>query len=90
VTQYRHLLRQKDPSAVPDFVEFEGYIVARAIVRALEMGGRELDRNRFSAALRAIQFDGPKTYRLKFGPADHVATRYVDLVMLAEGGRIAD
>jgi hypothetical protein len=56
----------------------------------LRRSGRELDRPGFIRALETQTLDGPDHYRLAFAPGKHVASRYVNIVMISEGGRIAD
>lgn len=90
VRDYRHLLQQRDASAVPDFTEFEGYIAGRFTVQALRRAGAALDRAKFVQALEAERLDGPGHYRLQFGPGKRQASQYVNIVMIADQGRISD
>ncbi|MCM5678926.1 ABC transporter substrate-binding protein [Schlegelella sp. S2-27] len=90
VHSYRSLMAQRSAGAVPDFVEFEGYIAGRFIVQALRRCGPQLDRTCFVRALENEQLAGPNPYRLAFGAGRRLGSRYVNIVMLADDGRIAD
>jgi branched-chain amino acid transport system substrate-binding protein len=90
VTAYREQQSRKDPSAKPDFTEFEGYIVGRFIVQALQRSGPDLDRARFMRAMESASLDGPGGYRVHFGAGQRVGSRYTNFVMISEAGRITD
>ena len=90
VRRYRSLIAQRTVAAEPDFVEFEGYIAGRFIVQALQRCGPQLDRARFMRALETEQLEGPNHYRLAFSPGRRQGSRFVNIVMLSEDGRITD
>lgn len=90
VMDYREQQSRKDPSAKPDFTEFEGYIVGRFIVQALQRSGPDLDRARFMRAMESASLDGPGGYRVHFGAGKRVGSRYTNFVMVSEAGRITD
>lgn len=90
VMDYREQQRRKDPSAKPDFTEFEGFIVGRFIVQALQRSGPELDRPRFTRAMESAALEGPGGYRVQFGAGKRVGSRYTNFVMVSEAGRITD
>jgi branched-chain amino acid transport system substrate-binding protein len=90
VSRYRTLVSQRMPATAPDFVEFEGYIAGRFIVQALERSGRGLDRASFMKALEAERLEGPDHYRLAFDSGNRVGSRYVNIVMISDEGRITD
>ena len=90
VREYRELQARRDSGSKPDFTEFEGFIVGRFIVQALQRCGRNLDRQRFIQAMETTRLEGPGAYQIQFGPAKRVGTRYINFVMITEEGRIAD
>ena len=90
VTEYRALLKQRDPLARPDFAEFEGYIAGRCVLLALQKAGRDLDRAGFVRALEAVTLEGPDHYRIQFGPGRRVGSRYTNIVMVTDRERITD
>jgi len=90
VLEYRELQARRDSSSKPDFTEFEGFIVGRFIVQALQRCGKDLDRQRFIQAMEATKLEGPGAYRIQFGPAKRVGTHYINFVMISDKGRIID
>ncbi len=90
VQEYRQRLQRRDPAAAPDFAEFEGFIAGQFAVQALRRAGGDLDRSKFVRALETERLDGPGHYRLQFGPGKRVASRYVNIVMIGDKGRITD
>ena len=90
VRDYRDALARRDASAAPDLTEFEGFIAGRFVVLSLQRAGRSPDRAAFVRALEAQTLDGPNRYRIEFGPGKRVGTRYINIVMMSEQGRIAD
>lgn len=90
VTEYRALLKQRDPKAIPDFTEFEGYIAGRAVVLALQRAGRDLDRAGFIKAMESITLEGPDRFRLQFGAGHRAGSHYINIVMVSGKERITD
>ncbi len=90
VMDYREQQLRKDPAAKPDFTEFEGFIVGRFIVQALQRSGPDLDRQRFTRAMESATLEGPGGYRVHFGAGKRVGSRYTNFVMVSEAGRITD
>jgi ABC-type branched-subunit amino acid transport system substrate-binding protein len=90
VSEYRGLLKQRDPKARPDFAEFEGYIAGRCVVLALQKAGRDLDRAGFIKALEAVTLEGPDHFRIQFGAGRRVGSRYTNIVMVSDKERITD
>lgn len=90
VREYREQQTRRDSNLSPDFTEFEGFIVGRFIVQALQRCGKDLDRRRFIQAMEATRLDGPGTYRIQFGAKNRVGTHYINFVMISDKGRITD
>lgn len=90
VMDYREQQSRRGPSPKPDFTEFEGYIVGRFIVQALQRCGPDLDRTRFMRALESSALEGPGGYRVHFGAGKRLGSRYTNFVMVSEAGRITD
>lgn len=90
VAEYRSLLKRRDPQAQPDFTEFEGYIAGRFVVMALQRAGRELDRAAFVRALESVVLDGPDHFRVQFGAGRRAGSRYTNIVMISDKGRVTD
>lgn len=54
VAAYQSALARFDPTAQPDFVSLEGYLVGRVALEALENAGRDLDRESFMESVASL------------------------------------
>lgn len=90
VSEYRALLKRRDPRARPDFAEFEGYITGRFVVLALQRAGRQLDRAGFIRAMESVTLNGPDRFRVEFGAGRRAGSRYTNIVMVSDRQRITD
>ena len=84
---YRRALAVHAPTAEPEFVSFEGYLVGRMATVALGMCGPTPNRNCFLDALSGrseIDLDG---FRLRFGVGDNQGSDAVFLTVIDDGGR---
>ncbi len=84
---FRRDLAAHAPGAEPGFVSFEGYLAGRLAVVALELCGRELDRECFLESLRhsgVIDLDG---FELRFGDGDTQGSDAVFLTVIGDDGR---
>lgn len=90
VKGYRSLLARRQPPSTMDPTEFEGYLAGQFMIAALRQAGPQLDRDALIQALEHTAIDGPDHYRLRFARGERVATRYVNIVMLADGQRWVD
>jgi branched-chain amino acid transport system substrate-binding protein len=90
VTEYRALLKRRDPTARPDFAEFEGYIAGRCVLPALQRAGCDLDRAGFVKALESVTLEGPDHFRIQFGAGRRAGSRYTNIMMVSDKERITD
>ena len=70
------------------FCNCEGYVAARVFAEGLKRAGRNPTREALVVALESIQQMSFGGFQVGFGPRDHVASRFVDLSMLTEDGRV--
>lgn len=85
VQAYHRALAAHDPTAVPGFVSFEGYLAGRLTVLGLERCGPELSRACFLNSLRsAEEIDG---FSLRYGDADNQGSDSVFLTVIGPDGR---
>jgi len=86
VREYQDLIKR---AGVPSggYPAIEGLISAKVLVEGLRRAGPKLTRESFIDALEGIKNFDVGGYVVKFSPADHVGSRYVDLTMVARGGR---
>jgi ABC-type branched-subunit amino acid transport system substrate-binding protein len=66
----------------------EGYVAAKVLTEGLRRAGRNPTREALVNALESIQNASFGGFNVNFGPKQHVASRFVDLSMLTEEGRV--
>jgi branched-chain amino acid transport system substrate-binding protein len=88
VLAYKKQLERTAPDEHPDAVSFEGYLVGRLLVEALQRTGRELDTEKLVDALESIrELDLGTGTKLSFGPSEHQASHRVWGTVLDARGR---
>jgi branched-chain amino acid transport system substrate-binding protein len=73
---------------VPNYSSMEGYLAAKVISEGFRRAGRSLNRDSLINGLEQIQNANFGGFSVNFGPKDHVASRFVDLSMLTEDGKV--
>ena len=81
VKEYRLALEQA--KGEPGFGTLEGYIAAKVMVEGLRRAGRKLDRETFIRAMESMSDYDAGGFKVSFGPADHNASKFVDLTIIS-------
>ncbi len=71
-----------------NYSSMEGFVAAKVFVEALRRAGRNASREAFIAAVQSIQNVQMGGFALNFGPNQHTASKYVDLTVLTDDGRV--
>jgi ABC-type branched-subunit amino acid transport system substrate-binding protein len=88
VLDYKTALAKYFPGERPDYVSFEGYVVAKILVEALRRVGARLDTEKLIDTLEGIHdFDMGLGTLLNLGPSEHQASHKVWGTQLDKGGR---
>ena len=66
----------------------EGFVAAKVFAEAVKRGGRNLTRDAFLAAVEGMGNVDLGGFPLEFGPGKHTGSRFVELTLLTEDGRI--
>jgi len=72
----------------PNYSSMEGYLAAKVLTEGLKRAGRNATRDQLISALESIQSANFGGFNVNFGPGDHVASHFVDLSMITEGGKV--
>ena len=79
----------KDQRGVaPNYSGMEGFVAARVFTEALARAGRNLTREGFLNAVEALQSLNLGGFPVEFGPKKHTGSRFVELTLLTEDGRV--
>lgn len=84
--EYQDAARKANPNAEFSYGGLEGFLTAKALVKALQLAGPEPTRASFVKGLENARFDlGGVTVR--YAPGDHEGSRFVDLALVRTDGR---
>jgi len=86
--EYLEAVRKAGGDAKPNYSSMEGYLAAKVLAEGLRRAGRNPTRETLITGLESIQKTDFGGFLVDFGPKDHVASRFVDLSMLTEDGRV--
>lgn len=84
--EYQDAARKANPNAEFSYGGLEGFLTAKALVKALQLAGTEPTRASFIKGLENARLDlGGVTVR--YGPENHEGSRFVDLALVRTDGR---
>lgn len=86
---YLRLLAKRDTSALPNFVELEGFLNARLMVKALSQVDGDVTRNSLTRALAGMGRSDVGGYAINFEGNNRNGSQYVELTMLRRDGTFA-
>jgi len=72
----------------PNYSSMEGYVAAKLFAEGMRRAGRTLSRDSLIAGLESVQGFDLGGFVVGYSPHSHVASRFVDLSMLTEDGRV--
>ncbi len=85
VRDYQRLIgKQMQPS----YYGIEAYVTAKVLVEALRRPGKDLTRERFVQALEGMSSYDTGGYRVGFSPNERSGSRFVELTVIGNGGRV--
>ena len=86
--EYLEAVRKSGGEAQPNYSSMEGYLAAKVLTEGLKRAARNPSREHLISALETIHNGNFGGFSVEFGPKDHVASRFVDLSMLTEDGKV--
>lgn len=86
--EYLDAMRRGGADAVPNYSSMEGYLAAKVVVEGLKRAGKNPNRDAFINGLESIQQANFGGFNVNFGPRDHVASKFVDISMITEDGKV--
>lgn len=85
--EYLAAVRAKQGRA-PNYSGIEGFVAAKVFSEALTRAGRGLNREGFINAVQGMKALDLGGFPVDFGPNKHTGSRFVELTLLTEDGRI--
>jgi ABC-type branched-subunit amino acid transport system substrate-binding protein len=76
------------PGLVPNHSSMEGYVAAKVFSEAAQRAGRNLTREGFIHAVQGLRNLDLGGFPVDFGPNKHTGSRFVEMTLLTEDGRI--
>lgn len=86
--EYLEAVARAGGEASPNYSSMEGYVAAKVFTEGLKRAGKNPKRESFIAAMESIQNLNLGGFNVNFGAKDHVASHFVELSMLTEGGKV--
>jgi branched-chain amino acid transport system substrate-binding protein len=86
--EYLDAVRKAGPDAQPNYSSMEGYLAAKVLTEGLRRAGRGMSRESLITGLESIQNASFGGFNVNFSPREHVASKFVDLSMLTEDGKV--
>ena len=84
-----YLAALKDQRGVaPNYSGIEGFVAAKVLVEGLKRAGRGASREAFIDAIGGMRDVSIGGFPLDFGPQKHTGSRFVELTLLTEDGRV--
>jgi len=84
-----YLAALKDKRGVaPNYSGMEGFVAAKVFTEGVRRAGRNLTREGFITAVQGMQNLQLGGFSVDFGPKKHTGSRFVELTLLTEDGRV--
>ena len=71
-----------------NYSSMEGFVAAKIFVEAMRRAGRNATREAFITAIESMQSYQMGGFTVNFGPNQHTASKFVDLTVLTDDGRV--
>ena len=66
----------------------EGYLMARTMIEGLKRAGKDLTREKLVTSLETMNGTDLGGYRINYGPSTRLGSRFVELTVIGQGGKI--
>jgi ABC-type branched-subunit amino acid transport system substrate-binding protein len=66
----------------------EGYLMAKTMIEGLKRAGKDLSREKLVTSLESMSGADLGGYRINYGPGSRLGSRFVELTVIGQGGKI--
>lgn len=84
IAEYQLHLKEKDPTAQPNFTSLEGYIAAKMMAEGLRRAGKDLTVESFTRGMESIKEYDMGGFMLNFSDKNHSGSSFVELTMIGK------
>jgi len=88
VREYQRLISQGDANPSYSYIGLEAYINAKLLVEALRRVGKDPSREKLVHLLENMRHFDLGGFRVSYSPSDHSGSKFVDLTVVGDGGRV--
>jgi branched-chain amino acid transport system substrate-binding protein len=88
-TEYLHALQASGlVASTPNYTGMEGFVAAKVFAEAARRAGKAMTRESLITALQSMQSYNVGGMNLEFGPDKNAGSRFVEMTMLTEDGKV--
>lgn len=88
-TEYLNALQASGlVASTPNYTSMEGFVAAKVFTEAVRRAGKAVTRESFITALQSMQGYNVGGMNLDFGPDKSAGSRFVEMTMLSEDGKV--
>lgn len=88
VREYRKLMNTTGKQSQSSYYGVEGYAMAKVMVEGIKRAGKELTREKLTSSLETMGSYDLGGYRIGYSTSDHNGSRFVDLTVIGNGGKV--
>ena len=86
--EYLDAVKRAGGDATPNYSSMEGYMAAKVLIEGFRRAGRNPTRESLIAGLESIQNMSFGGFNVNYGPRNHVASKFVEISMITEDGKV--
>jgi ABC-type branched-subunit amino acid transport system substrate-binding protein len=86
--EYLDAVKRAGGDHVPNYSAMEGFIAAKVFIEGVRRAGKNPSRAALVSALESISQYSVGGFNVAFGPRQHAGSRFVELSMLTEDGKV--
>lgn len=88
VREFRELMARYQPSKTISYASMESFVAAKVLVEAIRRAGPNPTRQKVMAQLESLVNHDVGGFHVGFGPGNRVGSRFVEVTVIGQGGRL--
>ena len=86
--EYLDAVKRAGADTTPNYSSMEGYLAAKVLADGLKRAGRNPTHEGLIAGLESMQNLSFGGFNVNYGPREHVASKFVEISMITEDGKV--